>query len=210
MYTYLLLGAFLLNDPNRSVLLLARHESIGSAKWWQFLDVSMTFFVQPESGNNVWEKCTESYTVHKMGLILYSTEQMLKMQFSMARKFTLQPLCRNGVNPPKKNWTNIILRLTCHAWRKVNNTCWAQTFDLRIPSLILYQHATLTLVLGVKIKKPCTYFLSNFTTSLIFCIIKSKAKIFKFNVNLLLIKCDDFLCTYFDNFTFYTEHAGEE
>jgi hypothetical protein len=40
--------------------------------------------------------------------------------------------------------------------------------------------------------------------------VKSKAKIFKFNINLLLIKHDDFLCAYMDNFTFYTEHAGEE
>ncbi len=150
MYTYLLLGTVLLNDPHRSVMLLAQHESIGSAKWWQFPDVSMTFFVQPESGSNVQDKCTESYTVRKMGLILRSIERMLKMQFSMARKFTLQPLCRYGVKPSRKNWTNIILRLTCHAWRKVNNTRWAQTFDLRIPSLILYQHATHTLVLGAK------------------------------------------------------------
>ncbi len=33
-----------------------------------------------------------SYTVRKMGFILCSIERMLKMQFSMARKFTLQPL----------------------------------------------------------------------------------------------------------------------
>jgi hypothetical protein len=32
------------------------------------------------------------YTVRKMGLILRSIERMLTMQFSMARKFTLQPL----------------------------------------------------------------------------------------------------------------------
>ncbi len=38
-----------------------------------------------------------------MGLILRSIERMLKMQFSMARKFTLQPLRRYGVKPPKKN-----------------------------------------------------------------------------------------------------------
>ena len=38
----------------------------------------------------------------------------------------------------------------------------------------------------------CTYFFSNFTTSVIFRIIRSKAKIFKFDVNLLLIKRDDF------------------
>jgi hypothetical protein len=37
-----------------------------------------------------------SYAVRKMGLILRSIERMLKMQFSMARKFTLQPLRRYG------------------------------------------------------------------------------------------------------------------
>jgi hypothetical protein len=49
-----------------------------------------------------------------------------------------------------------------------------------------------------------------FTTSVIFRIIKSKAKIFKFNVNLLLIKRTDFFRIYRNNFTFYKEHAGEE
>jgi hypothetical protein len=43
-----------------------------------------------------------TYTVRKMGLILRSIERMLKMQFSMARKFTLQPLRRYDVKPPKK------------------------------------------------------------------------------------------------------------
>jgi hypothetical protein len=41
------------------------------------------------------------YTVRKMGLILRSIERMLKMQFSMAHKFTLQPLRRYDVKPPK-------------------------------------------------------------------------------------------------------------
>ncbi len=41
-------------------------------------------------------------TVRKMGLILRSIERMLKMQFSMARKFTLQPLRRYDVKPPEK------------------------------------------------------------------------------------------------------------
>ncbi len=40
-------------------------------------------------------------------------------------------------------------------------------------------------------------------------IIKSKAKIFKFDVNLLLIKRDDFFGANMNTFTFYTEHAGE-
>ncbi len=57
---------------------------------------------------------------------------------------------------------------------------------------------------------PSTYFLSNFTTSVIFLINKSKAKIFKFDVNLFLIKRDDFFRANMNNFTFYTEHAGEE
>jgi hypothetical protein len=41
-------------------------------------------------------------TVRKMGLILRSIERMLKMQFSMARNFTLQPLRRYDVKPPEK------------------------------------------------------------------------------------------------------------
>jgi hypothetical protein len=47
------------------------------------------------------KKC-QMCTVRKMGLILRSIERMLKMQFSMARKFTLQPLRRYDVKPPKK------------------------------------------------------------------------------------------------------------
>ncbi len=57
---------------------------------------------------------------------------------------------------------------------------------------------------------PYTCFLSNFTTSVIFRIMRSKAKIFKFDVNLSLIKRDDFFRANMSNFTFYTEHAGEE
>jgi hypothetical protein len=54
-----------------------------------------------------------------------------------------------------------------------------------------------------------TYFLSYFTTSVIFRINKSKGKIFKFDINLFLIKRDNFLHTNMKNVTFYTEHAGE-
>jgi hypothetical protein len=43
-----------------------------------------------------------SYTVRKMGLILRSIERMLKIQFSIACKFTLQPLRRYDVKPPEK------------------------------------------------------------------------------------------------------------
>ncbi len=42
------------------------------------------------------------YTVRKMDLILRSLERMLKMQFSMARNFTLHPLRRYDVKPPEK------------------------------------------------------------------------------------------------------------
>ncbi len=45
---------------------------------------------------------TVVYTVRKMDFIICSIEQMLKMQFSMARKFTLQPLRRYDVKPSKK------------------------------------------------------------------------------------------------------------
>jgi hypothetical protein len=37
-----------------------------------------------------------------MGLILRSIEQMLEMQFSVARKFMVQPLRRYDVKPPEK------------------------------------------------------------------------------------------------------------
>jgi hypothetical protein len=55
----------------------------------------------------------------------------------------------------------------------------------------------------------CTCFWSDFTTNVIFRIIRSKAKIFKFDVNLSFIKRDDFFRTIVNNFTFYTEHAEE-
>jgi hypothetical protein len=57
-------------------------------------------------------QCTD-YTVHKMGLILRSIERMLKMQFSMALKFTLQPLRRYDVKPPEKNRTSVIFEAAC-------------------------------------------------------------------------------------------------
>jgi hypothetical protein len=41
------------------------------------------------------------HTVRKMDLILRPIERMLKMQFSMACKFTLQPLRINNVKPPE-------------------------------------------------------------------------------------------------------------
>ncbi len=55
------------------------------------------------------------HTVRKMGLILRSIEWVLKMQFSMARKFTLQPLRRYDVKPPKKTHKrNLPLDMPCH------------------------------------------------------------------------------------------------
>jgi hypothetical protein len=54
----------------------------------------------------------------------------------------------------------------------------------------------------------CTCFSSNFTSSVIFGIIRSKAKIFKFDVNLSIIKRDDFFRANVNNLTFYTEQAS--
>ena len=47
-------------------------------------------------------QCQCAYTVCKMGLILCSIERMLKMQFSTARNFTLQPLRSYDVKPAEK------------------------------------------------------------------------------------------------------------
>ncbi len=57
--------------------------------------------------------------------------------------------------------------------------------------------------------ESCTCFWSNFTTGVIFRIIRSKAKFFKFDVNLSFVKRDDFFRANVNNFTFYTEHAEE-
>ncbi len=54
---------------------------------------------QPPSPINSLDR---RHTVHKMDLILHSIERMLKMQFSMGRKFTLQPLCRYDIKPSQK------------------------------------------------------------------------------------------------------------
>ncbi len=53
-------------------------------------------------------------------------------------------------------------------------------------------------------------FLSVFWSCVIFRIIKSKAKIFQFDVNLYLIQRDDFFRANMNEFTSYMEHAGEE
>jgi hypothetical protein len=60
-----------------------------------------------------------------------------------------------------------------------------------------------------QIMESCTCFWSNFTSGVIFRIIRRKAKFFKFDVNLSFIKCDDFFRANVNNFTFYTEHAEE-
>ncbi len=96
----------------------------------------------------------------KMGLILRSIERMLKMQFSMSRKFTLQPLRRYDIKPPKKNATSVIFRLTWHALSKLNNTGGARSSDLWTSNLWLYRCAILALVNRaiIKIQKNIFYF----------------------------------------------------
>jgi hypothetical protein len=55
-----------------------------------------------------------------MGLILRSIERMLKMQFSMARKSTLQPLRRYDVKPPEK---------TAQAYLMFDAQCLQKTYQ---------------------------------------------------------------------------------
>jgi len=64
--------------------------------------MSLTYFHVLTSTTPQNEAFPQSFTVRKMGLILRSIKRMLKMQFSMARKFTLQPLRRYDVKPPEK------------------------------------------------------------------------------------------------------------
>ncbi len=66
------------------------------------------------------------------------------------------------------------------------------------------------LEIGAKLGNHVHIFKSNFTTSVNFRVIKSKAKIVKLNLNLLLIKRDDFFHAYMNNVMSYTEHSGEE
>ncbi len=68
------------------------------------------------------------YTVRKMCLILLSKERMLKMQFSMARKFTLQPLRRYDVKPLKKTGQ------ACHALSILNSTGEASVPIFSVPT----------------------------------------------------------------------------
>jgi hypothetical protein len=53
------------------------------------------------------------HTVRKMGLILHSMERMPKMQFSMARKFMLQPLRRYDVKPKKPHKRSLTFKELC-------------------------------------------------------------------------------------------------
>jgi hypothetical protein len=82
--------------------------------------------------------------VHKMGLILRSLERIPKMQFSMARKFMLQPLGRYDVKLTE-NRTNLILRLMRHAQGKIKQHRKVTKQFPWIPNLVLYNCATLIL-----------------------------------------------------------------
>jgi hypothetical protein len=66
-------------------------------------------------------KVRVQYTVNKIDLILHSIERIPKKQFSMARKFMLQPLHVKR-KAYRKILTNIILRLTRYTCRKLDNT----------------------------------------------------------------------------------------
>jgi hypothetical protein len=148
-----------------------------------------------------------SYSVRKMSLILRSIERMLKMQFSMARKFTLQPLRRYSVKLPKKpHKRNLMFDAPC--LQKYNHHMLSANHESLVSQHTLQMRHPDTDNMS-KIMGICTYFFSNFTTSLIFRINKSKAKNFKFHVNLFLIKRDNFFRANRNNFTFYTDHAGE-
>jgi hypothetical protein len=80
-----------------------------------------------------------SHTVRKMGLILCSIERILKMQFSMARKFTFQLLRRYEVKPPKKPHTsNLPLDIPCleqnkqHRWGSIQRSLDIQSVPLSL------------------------------------------------------------------------------
>jgi hypothetical protein len=61
----------------------------------------ITFLIRSSKRILLMDTSPKNYTVRKVGLILHSIEWMLKMQFSMARKFTLHPLRRYEVKPPE-------------------------------------------------------------------------------------------------------------
>jgi hypothetical protein len=88
----------------------------------------------------------------------------------------------------------------------MNNTGGDRSSNLRDPSLVLYHCATLTLTNGSIIKIYIKIF-GHFSEVRL---IERKAKFFQFNVNLFLIKRDDFFRSNMNSFTSYTEHAGEE
>ncbi len=151
----------------------------------------------------ILQACFKGNTVRKMDLILRSTERMLKMQFSMARKFTLQPLRRYDVKPPEKTE-----QAYSYVWRDVPTYAGFEpgSSGPHANALPIRHNNTCT---GIQVIGLYTCFSSNFTTSVIFHIIRSTAKILKFDVNLSFIKRDDFFRANMNHFTFYTEHAGE-
>ncbi len=128
------------------------------------------------------------YTVRKMGLILRSIERMLKMQFSMARRFTLQPLRRYDVKPPKK---------TAQAYCNLpfDMQCYEKTIQHRLDSIqrsldpqsetLPLRHAY-TCEISNNLNKN-KYILLFFWNCVIFRINESKAKTFWLSINLLLI-----------------------
>jgi hypothetical protein len=77
----------------------------------QYIQV-LRWILKDAAEKSIWNLCHKEkgfglenrkrHTVLKMGLILHSIERMLKMQFSLARKFTLQPLRSYDVKPPEK------------------------------------------------------------------------------------------------------------
>ncbi len=68
------------------------------------------------------------------------------MQFSMGRKFTFWR------KAPRRKRKNVILRLTRHASRKVNNTGEDRSSALRDSSYVLHHCATFTIPIGTIIK----------------------------------------------------------
>jgi hypothetical protein len=99
---------------------------------WQIVFTIFTF----DWGPLAWKpRQHSSYTVRKMGLILCRPQ----LQYSMARKFMLQPLCRYNVKHSKIS----NLRLTRHDWSKLKNTGGARS-NIWICSPRIYHCATVS------------------------------------------------------------------
>jgi hypothetical protein len=125
----------------------------------------------------------------------------------MARKFTLQPLRRYDVKPPEKTAQDLTFEVSCLQKTNQQTPGLIQVPLGPQPDTLPMRH-TFTCKLHQSMR-AYTCFSSNFTSSVIFRIIRSKAKFFKFDVNLSFIKRDDFFRANVNNFTVYTEHAGE-